>query len=63
MNQTLTSSLWKPEQAASNINISTKTLREYVVAGLIPCIKLSAKCHRFDPAQVRAAMSKLTTGV
>ena len=63
MNQHARPEFWDTNETASAIGITTKTLREFVRKGLIPCIKLSAGCHRYNPAQVREAMSKLATGV
>jgi predicted site-specific integrase-resolvase len=53
---------WDTKTTAKVLSVNTKTLLSLIEAGLIPVVKLTSKLYRFEPAKVREAMSKLSTG-
>lgn len=54
---------WNTRTTAGIVGVSEKTLNVLRKKGLIPAIMFSSKLIRFEPAKVREAMSKLSTGV
>lgn len=52
--------LKKPEMAAL-LGVSVRTLEKLVRTGIVPCVRLTARCVRFDPAKVREASRALET--
>jgi len=51
-----------PEQQAERIGISKRQLRDLTRKGLVRSVKLNAKTRRYNPIDVQADLSKLTTG-
>jgi excisionase family DNA binding protein len=55
--------LLTPEQAADYLQITTRTLRNLVVRGLIPQTKLTGKLVRYRKPDLDASLGRLTTGL
>ncbi|MGA8215797.1 MAG: helix-turn-helix domain-containing protein [Candidatus Sulfotelmatobacter sp.] len=45
--------LWKVDEAASFLNISSGTLFHWVSQNRVPCLKFGKRCLRFDPQQMK----------
>jgi excisionase family DNA binding protein len=45
--------LWKVDEAAAFLNISSGTLYHWVSQKRIPCLHFGSRCLRFDPQQVK----------
>ena len=46
------------KEMARRLKISTRTLQNYRDSGRIPYSRYSARCFRYDPIAVEAALSK-----
>jgi hypothetical protein len=53
---------WDTKTTAGVVGVNIRTLHQLRLKGLIPAIRLTSKLIRFEPAKVREAMSKLSTG-
>lgn len=54
---------WNAKTTAEVIGVDIRTLHRLREKGLIPAIKLTSKLIRFEPAKVREAMSKVSSGI
>jgi excisionase family DNA binding protein len=45
--------LWKVEEAAAFLNISSGTLYAWVSQNRVPCLHFGKRCLRFDPQQMK----------
>jgi excisionase family DNA binding protein len=50
----------KCEEVAEMLQLSPKTIYNMVFQGRIPCIRLSNKCVRFDPAELEKWLNRKT---
>jgi excisionase family DNA binding protein len=55
--------LLTPEQAADYLQITTRTLRNLVLRGLISQTKLTGKLVRYRRPDLDASLGRLTTGL
>ena len=53
MNEFLTA-----EQLAQDLSLKPATIKRWALEGIIPCLRLSPKVVRFDPAEVEKALKK-----
>jgi excisionase family DNA binding protein len=44
------------EQLARDLNLKPATIKRWAQEKIIPCLRLSGKVVRFDPAEVEAAL-------
>ena len=54
--------LWTITELARHMNCCEKTAKKLVRQGLIPKLALTSRTVRFDPTEVKKALSKLAVG-